>query len=177
MKNLIMVTAVSVLFVFGCSNGGSDGGPAAPEEPTIDGVWTGTSMTTSISPASHPVVALMVAYLNQPYAITASFSTANGVSCTLTSTDSGAYELLSGSFSGSTFALSGTYSSVAVLTGIEADGVLYDLYLHTSSFSGTMSGDSITGTWGSSYNVTYSASGDAAGVITTSDRVTLARGK
>ena len=167
----------STLLLFSCVMllNGCNSSPTSSSTNNIVGVWLGTSTLATVSPTGTPVAQLLVSSVGQIKQISANIASPSQTTCRVTYTSDGQYDDYSGTFSGSTFSLTGTYSSSAIITGVNAGGVLYDIHLNTEVFSGTISGNNITGTIGASYNIVYSSNGAAAGIITTSETISLHR--
>jgi len=160
------------ILLSGCDDGSS---PTSTNKNELVGVWIGNSTFTSAAPNSNPVAQALSSSIGKSQAISANCSAGEQTTCRVTYTEDGNFEDFSGGFSGTVFSLNGTYSSSAIITGINVGGVLYDARENTSSFTGKVSENSITGTIGNSYNLTASANGQAAGIINTVETISLHR--
>lgn len=144
-----------VLFIIGGCGSDDPASPDGGNNPTsIAGVWLGTTALQSLAPANHPIVQTLSPAIGVPSNISIS-ATQNKSNVTLrfTNTESGLYTDYAGTMGTSSFTAQWTYCSAAVITGIECnDGVLRDMALHVDNLTGTVSGNSMTGTVSSTYN-------------------------
>ncbi len=154
-------------FMAGCSSDDPSSPGGGDDTNSIAGVWLGTATLQSLSPASHPIAQTMAPAIGVPSNISIAV-TQNGsdIDIRLTSTGTGIYTDYSGTMGASSFTAQWTYSSAAVVTEIQcADTVLRDMHLQTDNLTGTVSGNTITGTNSSAYNCVLSATQAPDGVV------------
>jgi hypothetical protein len=132
-------------------------GSSAPTAPTtqIAGVWNGWTVVTAVSGGE------CVGDLNQfPIGSKTPITVAiaqidSAVTAVVTAQTTGVNCSFAGTVDGSNFALSASGCSVAVTGNIRcANGAARDMLFLAQSFSGTVSGATLTGTAADSYNIT-----------------------
>lgn len=172
MKRLI-VFALAFLPLAAC--GSSTPSSPTPTEAQIAGVWGGNETLTSAS-GGECVGAYYLANLGATSPVTASIQqTASNLTATVTDPGTGASCTYSGSVGTSTVTMNLTSCTLGVFSRfVCANGALRDYQIQTGSFSGTVSGTTITGTAATTYNVYISGTNIGVGplVVNASARLT-----
>jgi hypothetical protein len=178
MINRLVCVILLAAITFACS-GGSGGGssPAAPT-PTIAqaaGVWTG--LVTQTGASGGPECLAMFQLSNggsdrYTVSITQNGSTLTATASSQTTGQSCTYSGTAGTTSISLNATSCSPQGYQVTCG----GALRDVYLVTRSVTGTVSGSSMVGTTGETWNVyVRGATTNAIGAVVASNGFTLSR--
>lgn len=171
MKYLLPIVVAFV--VVGCSGNNS---PTVPASAQVAGLWSGTITITGIT-GGECVGGLLQRSLGQQERETLSV-TQNGATLTATSTSqsSGSSCSYTGTAGASSVVLNVTSCTASDLLGITcANGARRDMRLQTAALNATVSGNSGSGTSGSTYNILAAGTQAAVGVMTVNGAFTMTR--
>ena len=165
---------VAVAMVGATCGGGGDSSPTTPTPTTppaptyvnAAGLWTGTDRLTSVI-GGECVGSIYTAAIGTTTPITMQV-TQNGsaVTAVVTGTTTGVYTNYSGTAGSSSIALSWTFSSAGIITGVRcSNGQLRDLKVNDSTINANISGNSASGTSAATSNVYVSGTQTSVGVL------------
>jgi hypothetical protein len=167
---------LSICAACGSSDASPSAAPAAPTPPQVAGVWQGTlrligaSGGDCVGPLYQGVIgtaqpmAVSVTQSGVSLSGTATFS-ASGVSCNLTGSVG----------SNGAFTWTGNGCSVAAFSVRCVNGLVRDVYPVTASGSGSFMGNSVSGSWGETYNVDITGTQTSVAVLTLNATFALTR--
>ena len=153
--------------------------PTAPSTPTIaqvGGVWTGTATLTNVT-GGECVGTVFQLLVGTSDALTAAVTqTGSTLTATVTSQSSGTSCSYSGTAGTTTMTLNLTTCQVSTIVGIQCDGgFVRDIELFAGSITGTVSGNTASGTQAETWNVFVGGTGIGVGPLTLNSTFTMAR--
>ena len=153
--------------------------PTAPSTPTIAqvaGVWTGTATLTSVTGGECVGTVLQSAVGSADSFTAAVTQTGSTLSATITSQSSGLSCSYSGTAGSNTVTLNLTTCQVDTLLDVQcAGGVLRDMQLIAEGITGTVSGNTVSGTTAETWNVFIAGTTVGVGPLTLNSTFTMAR--
>jgi len=168
-RQLRRLGILGLFLVAGCGGGSS---PSSPTSTTaqIGGVWRVTSRVTASSSTENCIgPALAAGGIVGTTANGVAQITQNGatINATITDNDTGAATTYSGTVGANTLGLTYQSCNLCAIRNLQcAPGIFRDLTPQADSVNATVTGNSMSGSEATTYNVTSSVTGASAGLLT-----------
>lgn len=172
-----VVVFVGALAALAC--GGGSKSPTAPGPPPIvqvAGVWTATMRLTGVG-GGECVGDVLAGFIGDTERYTAAITQAGAsLTATVSSQETGLSCSHTGTAGSTTISLNATSCQAAVILGLRCrNGALRDLTLVGQSLTGTVAGNTMTGTWAETWNVYRAGTFSGVGVLTLNGTFTATR--
>lgn len=166
--------AVVVLaFITGC--GGSNGGPAAPSTIQVAGLWRGPVTISSVTGGECVGAAIQTVIGSASTYTIAITQTGSSLTARSTEVDTGLTCDFTGTAGQNSVTLNTTRCDILALDVICPNGARRTVAIQASSMNATVNGNSATGTYGETYNVTSTLTGAGVGLMVINGNLSMTR--